>query len=497
MVNDYLMYLRKSRADEEQSTDDVLKKHYQILQEFCVKKFGEEMPQQNILKEVVSGETIEDRPMMLKLLEMISTGAYKGVIVVEPQRLSRGNTSQIGRIENVFQYSNTLIVTPNGDYDLSKMQERKFLHLMLEQGNDYLEYQKMIMARGRMQAIKNGNYIGSLAPLGYDKVVIDKQKTLEPNSDAVYIQKIFDMYVNQKMPANQIAKYLASIGKNIPSTSIRHILANPIYIGKVRLNYRPVKKVADAQGNISKIRPVSDEYELIDGIHKPIIETKLFEQAQKQIGRCSRKPTNAVARNPYATIAKCGNCGHSLSYRTPHIGEARLHCACQTTCHTPSILYTAFNDAVISALKDEIQDFEIKATTDVQDAEKTHTTIINALKNNINELTKQQNRLYDFLENGTYSEAVFLQRQTVLKGKIKKAKQSLANELKNKPKIVDYKKQIFTLHEAVELLSSDADNETKNNFLKSFIDKIEYHTPPQRGNKHQQRDVELRITFTS
>ena len=81
----YLMYLRKSRANGEHETvEEVLAKHYKILQEYAISIFNEPIPQKYIYSEVVSGETIQDRPEMKRLLERIQKKDVQGVIVVVP-----------------------------------------------------------------------------------------------------------------------------------------------------------------------------------------------------------------------------------------------------------------------------------------------------------------------------------------------------------------------------------------------------------------------------
>jgi hypothetical protein len=67
----YYIYLRKSRGDGEETVADVLARHERILQEYAVRHTGSMIPEEHIFREVVSGETIRDRPMMLKLLSLI------------------------------------------------------------------------------------------------------------------------------------------------------------------------------------------------------------------------------------------------------------------------------------------------------------------------------------------------------------------------------------------------------------------------------------------
>ena len=107
----YIIYLRKSRSDSPlESVEEVLAKHEKMLQDFAIRTFGQPIPEENIFREVVSGETIEDRPEMKKVLSRIESKNIKGVLVVEPQRLSRGDLVDCGNIIRAFKYTGTKVL---------------------------------------------------------------------------------------------------------------------------------------------------------------------------------------------------------------------------------------------------------------------------------------------------------------------------------------------------------------------------------------------------
>ncbi|MDE5769256.1 MAG: recombinase family protein, partial [Oscillospiraceae bacterium] len=79
----YYIYLRKSRADSELETvEEVLRRHEKILQEYALKNLGGTISEECIYREIVSGETIQNRPMMCRLLEQIQKENCTGVLVV-------------------------------------------------------------------------------------------------------------------------------------------------------------------------------------------------------------------------------------------------------------------------------------------------------------------------------------------------------------------------------------------------------------------------------
>ena len=109
------IYLRKSRADLEFENEiDTLIKHEKTLKEFAEKH---NLEIGAIYREVVSGDTIASRPQMQKLLADVEQGMYEGVLVMEVERLARGDTIDQGIVAQAFKFSNTKIITPIKTYD--------------------------------------------------------------------------------------------------------------------------------------------------------------------------------------------------------------------------------------------------------------------------------------------------------------------------------------------------------------------------------------------
>ena len=182
-IEEILLYLRKSQSDDPLLTvEEVLQKHETILDEWCVANLGGKVPEENKFREVVSGETIEDRPQMLELLKRIESPKIKAVLVVEVQRLSRGDLEDAGRLIKLLRYTNTLVITkPDAytrerTYDLQDEEDRERFERELKRGNEFLEYQKKIYSRGRLLSVQQGNFIGSIAPYGYDKTFVIEGK---------------------------------------------------------------------------------------------------------------------------------------------------------------------------------------------------------------------------------------------------------------------------------------------------------------------------------
>lgn len=242
-----LVYLRKSRSDDPLlSVEEVLEKHWAILQDWISRNLDGPVPEENIYKEVVSGETIDGRPEVLKLLKRIESPRIKGILVVEVQRLSRGDLEDCGRLIKLLRYTSTMVITPMKIYDLADEYDRDGFERELKRGNEYLEYFKKIQKRGRLQSVKSGNYIGSVPPYGYDKVFVQdsngrkKVPTLAINeTQASVVRLVYDLYVNQNMGTVNICRKLDEMGitppkgRNWSYHTVQDMLSNEHYTGKV------------------------------------------------------------------------------------------------------------------------------------------------------------------------------------------------------------------------------------------------------------------------
>ena len=515
-VNEIIIYLRKSRSDDPALTvEEVLEKHETRLQEWAVNNFGEKIPEENILREVVSGETIDDRPEMLRLLGMIESPKVQAILIVEPQRLSRGDLEDAGRIIKLFRYSNTLICTPSENFDMRDDRDREFFERELKRGNEFLEYQKRIMLRGREQSVKQGNFIGSIAPYGYKKIVVMEGKkkchTLEIiEEEAEHVRMIFDMYVNQDMGRVNIAKYLNEM--NIKSAkgglwkqdAIKDLLENEHYIGKVRWNWRKTVKVVE-DGEVREKRPKTEigEYMVYDGKQEPIISEELFYAARAKQGRNHRAKAATKIRNPLAGLLFC-QCGRAMSLRTYKTKDGvercapRLLCDDQSYCKTSSCLYQDIIDRVCNVLEECIADFEMRIKNNDNDTLKHHETLLKRLKAKQEELHKKELSQWEkYTEEGMPKHIFDALNEKVLKEK-EEVQQALCKAAESIPMRVDYEEKLCRFRDALEALRDpEATAAKQNKLLKACIDRIDYKREKAERIKSQQTryyDKELKKT---
>lgn len=506
-MDTYLMYLRKSRSDNANETvEEVLAKHERILQDFAVRQFGHLISEENIFREVVSGETIEDRPKIKEVLSLIESSDINGVLVVEPQRLSRGDWEDGGKILSTFKYSNTVIITPTKTYDLNNKFDYKFFKMELSQGNEYLEYTKDILMRGRVASINEGNYIGSVAPYGYKKVIIDKSPTLEiVESEAKVINFAVSRVLKDGKGWSYIAHELDAMGckprrgEYWNPYTLKDICLNPVNIGKVKWNTRQtIKSVED--GKVVRKRPRNKKPIYVDGKHEPIIDLAVYKELVNKVGYLTREKAETQLINPFAGLLFCGTCGRAMGYRTYKNNDGsernapRLLCNNQVHCHTKSATFESIYQMIIAILEDIVNDFSIKIKNEDNKNYEIQNQLIENMQNELNRLDIKQNELYDFLEDGIYTKEVFLLRNQKLNEKREGLKKQLDSLKANKIVPIDYKKKMLEFKDVIAALKNDnVSIKYKNLMLKSVISRIDYYRNTDNHSKYDTSKPELKL----
>ena len=487
----WLMYLRKSRQDDpNQTIAEVLAKHEQILQEYARKEFGREIPEEDIYREVVSGESIDDREEIKKVLARIEDPNVAGVLVVEPSRISRGDLADCARVVSAFRFSNTLVGTPMMTYDLTKKMERKFFQDELMRGNDYLEYTKEILLRGRIGAVKRGCYIGRLAPYGYEKVVRGDDHTLDINEpEADVVRLVFDLYTKEGLTPGRIAQRLNEMGVPAPrgeswkKDTIRVMVRNRHYIGQVYFNKIKHTPVLENGVVVTKrLMQPEDEVIIAPGLHDPIIDMETWEKAQELVARNPRVKHTYPLNNPLSGILKCEKCGRAMLIHPYKKATDRYECRTRPRCYK-SVQVPQLMDAVIFALENaELPALEMKVKNGDGNARKIQERQLERLEAEMDGYNAQRERLFEFLETGVYSADVFDERMSKLQTKIDTCREAIYKTRSTMPKSVDYAERVTSLEQAIAALKdAEATPEEKNKIAKAIIDKIEYKGLPNHG----------------
>jgi len=487
----YAIYLRKSREDiesEKYGEGETLARHEKILTTLASTR---NLTIGKIYREVVSGETISERKEMQKLLKDVENEKWTGVLVVEVERLARGDTADQGRVSKAFKYSHTKIITPVKTYDPDNEFDEEYFEFGLFMSRREYKTINRRLQRGREISVSEGKFVGNIAPFGYDRIKLKDSKgyTLSINqNEAPIVKEIFKLYSFESNTINSVARQLNAmnlkprISDEWTISSVKDILSNPTYIGKIVWNRRKQKKKTK-NGHLIISRPRNNEYLIYDGLHEPIIDIKTWEIVQNKRKQNTPKVKHSnIVQNPLVGLVFCEKCGKPMQRRPYAKADkpATLICSNSKCDNVSSKLYIVENK-IIEALKIWLENYKVNYDIKNNSNTDNNNLIEQAISATNKELEKENTKLtkiYDFLENGIYSKDEFISRSKSIKENIKRLekKSKEYTELLSKNNETQQKKEIMIpkLENVIDLYYKLECSEDKNILLKSILAKVTY-----------------------
>ena len=493
-IDKYAIYLRKSREDlkaEARGEGETLARHKKILADLAARRG---LYVEKIYEEVTSGETIADREQIQQLITDCYAGKYRGIIVVEVSRLSRGNQGDAQKILDCLKYSNNnnglLVITPTKTYDVAhNPDDEEYMEFELFMSRREYKMITKRLIRGREQAVIEGNYVASVRPYGYD---IDENKKIgmrtlkERPSEGQIVRKIFEWRVNHGMSPGEIARKLTNQG--VPTyneamewhrDTIKGILKNPIYCGKVKWNSRmAVKQMVN--GELVKIRrntTDTERYLEYDGKHDGLVSEEMFRAAQGSFINGHTRDDYTL-QNPLAGLLVCQNCQRTMKYYDYKVSKGtrkRYNHSPSEVCKIKSVYYDDIINALIHGLKLHLENFQMLLDNQPDIAEDEIEKQIHILEQEKKKVERKLAKAFDDYEDEVYTANEFIQRKAKHNARIEAIEKEIRELEETIPDRTAFEEKIVFLVEAVEMLKDDdISAETKNNYLKQFISKIEF-----------------------
>ncbi len=496
----YCAYLRKSRRDMELEAlgqGETLARHERQLADLA-DRLGVRVARW--YREIVSGDTIAERPQVRQLLEDVGAGLWDGVLVVDVDRLGRGDSIDQGVIMQTFMYAGVLIVTPDKIYDPADDSDAEFFEIKLFFSRREYSMIKKRMQRGRLASAMDGCYMGSRPVYGYERVKLQGRKgwSLKPVPEkAEIVRAVFGWYAygmeGREVGAAVIADRLngmglrTDLGHRFEPSYIRHMLQNPAYIGKVQWNQRTTQ-YAIRDGKRVSTRPRNAGALLVDGHHEAIVDRDLFDRVQRMFATHEKRPKNKMAQvaNPLAGLVICAECGRMMQYK----GDKRrsnglLGCVTQH-CPTAGTYINVVEGVVLDGLRAWLDAYQAPAEAPVPvpsaDVCAASAAARAQLEDQLATLQQQAARLFDLLEQGVYDVPTFRDRRADLDARIAATRQALA-ALDASPKpdpVLTILPQVRTVLGAYDLTATPAE---KNALLRTVLDHITY-TKTQRCQRN-------------
>jgi site-specific DNA recombinase len=488
---DVNLYLRKSRKDLEEERKaqesgaayDTLDRHRRQLLSVA-KKEGHNIV--NIYEEVVSGESISERPRIQEMLRDVDAGLVDGVLVMDLDRLGRGDMLDQGLLDRAFRYSGTKIITPTEIYDPESETWELVFGIKSLVAREELKAITRRMQRGRVASAGEGKSITKRPPYGYKR---NEDLKLEPDIETAWVvKKMFEMMSNGhgRQAIAQELDRLEIKPPNIKRTtwspsSITAIIKNEAYIGNII--WGQVKHVK-RNGKYKKIKLPRNKWTIKENAHEPLVSRELFEDANRaHSGRW--RPSNNVSKglaNPLAGILKCELCGYSMLYQPRKDRPNDVIRCVQPSCKglQKGSAITIVEQYTLDALRDVAKKISEMVNNEEQ-IESTDMpyikTLIEKKQGEINELTTQKSNLHDLLERGVYNIDTFMERQQNITKRINGMQEEirilqaeLQKEDLRKSSVDDFLPQLMDVLDAYD----EADIERKNALLKRVLIKATY-----------------------
>ncbi|WP_342563636.1 recombinase family protein [Paenibacillus sp. FSL R7-0345] len=250
-----------------------------------------------------SGKSIDGRPALCELLEDARSGRFQQVVCLRLNRLSRKLTDLLHIYELLERHGVALrsltedlhTDTPMGKFAL-QMSGAVAEH---ERRQIAQNVRQSMQRRSRLGRWNSGNQV-----LGYRWVTHSGNPHLSyveiVPEEAKQVISIFEMYASGlglKAIANRLnnAGYKTKRGKAFYSISVRGILTNVNYIGKITYT---------DENNSRKI---------VKGEHEAIVPTELWKKVQQRLaGQATLSVKQIVRPFPLAGLLKCPACGSSM-----------------------------------------------------------------------------------------------------------------------------------------------------------------------------------------
>ena len=481
------IYIRKSREDEHK--EDTLLRHERILKEYC-DKYDLRYTEKAIYREIVSGDSINNRPQMQRLLEDVKNGLYDGVVVVELQRLSRGNGIDQEIIKETFRKSGTIIYTLNKAYDLSSGDEldEDMLELSLFLSRKELKAIKRRMIRGKKQAQREGYYTGSTIPFGYRKEKQNKGYVLIPDEvEAPIVQMIYNKYAYEGINIAELVDYINDSGIRTRKgllwspVLLRRLMKNKIYLGYIN----------------STTNGVTTQFK---GKHLPLINEEMYNRVMDRFSDNTPKvKTSNNLKNPLATFLRCSECGKVMNLKFRSKKENRppmLDCK-NKHCNNLGAYFHFVEKKLIDELEEELKGFnyflentaiETRKIKEEKEREKAF------IKSNINKKNDMIKRCCEMLEEGIYTKDRYLERVKALEEDLKALNMKFEELDTFEIDEEDRVKKAIPILEKVLKEYWNLNSIDKNNLLKTIIEKVEYTKTKRKSSKDEfDNNFELKI----
>lgn len=281
-----------------------------------------------------------DRPAFQRLLQDINEKRIDTIITKDLSRLGRDQINTMYYYQIYFPQKKIRYIAVNEGMDTAAANNNDMMLPFLAAANDFYTADISRKVRAALDTRKShGYFIGSQAPLGYQKDPQQKGRLIPDPDTAEIVQLVFGAYLTcgsvigtakvlteQRVPTPSECKQTAPIQTRFPGVwsgnMVRRILTNPTYIGNLTQNRS--RKIGYKIDKKRSLPP--EDWITIPNTHEPIISSKLFAQAQEMLAVRSYQPKSGKG-HLLTGLAFCADCGAPMTYVRE--SDTRTYMVCQ------------------------------------------------------------------------------------------------------------------------------------------------------------------------
>ncbi|WP_186446242.1 recombinase family protein [Paenibacillus cremeus] len=490
-IKDVAIYLRKSRGELNDERDDLAKHEAELIDLTRIYNW-----RFTIYKEIGSSASIDDRPEMVLLLQDVENDLFDAVLVMDYDRLSRGDLEDQGRIRRILKNTDTKVITPTKVYDFNN--EEAELINDIEGVFSRHEYRmiKKRLNRGKKRGAKSGNWTNGKPPYPY--VYNPLTKTLDVDPIRLPFYELIKKRFFEGIPCYRISWELNSMGVEPPgkprgrkdgSTSTPAWSENAVYrilTSEVHLGYVIYGKTSGSGHKNKRTAPLTEkpEEEWIKERGNHSVLKSEAEHAEIIATLSRRKLVSTTARRmayPLSGLVKCGMCGYTLAFtfKTSNKKVSLKTCQhhdpignrCRNSGVGADIIYSLL-DHYIADYEERLRGVEVAVDTDTD-----LKMLIEAKENEIVQLKNGFDRITDLYIMGTLNKEQIKVKTDDLTAQIQRKQSELKELLATLGHVegLTNEQRLQRINEFKQVWKAEsADPEQVNGLARSFIDRISY-----------------------
>lgn len=273
-----------------------------------------------------------DRPAFQRMIGDIEAGRVNTVIVKDLSRFGREYAQMGLYIEHYFEEKGVRFLSLAENIDSSQGLNNLVLPFTNVINSLYARQASEKTKAAHRARAKNGMFLGSRAPYGYQKDPNDRHHLIVDPEAAEVVKEIFRMFADgigyvrmtKILRERNILNPQAYFNQNNPdyykhsdywrkpfdwhATSVRAILNNPVYLGKLTFGKTKTKGFFDKR----RVPTEESDWIVVEHTHEPLVSQELWDTVH-QMMKARRRENVSGHVQPFAGLVKCAGCGSSLN----------------------------------------------------------------------------------------------------------------------------------------------------------------------------------------